>query len=117
VPIAQKNKDKVEVAAAAAAIVATLKGAGVRVKLDDDDRNTPGWKFNHWEMKGVPIRIEVGPKVGRCRLAVSKPVLKAPTVPVLQTRISVTAFNVCFQNSLAPLYQGRGGGGVRGGAA
>ena len=62
VPIAQKNKDKPAVAAAAAAIVATLKLAGVRVKLDDDTRNSPGWKFNHWEMKGVPIRIEVGPK-------------------------------------------------------
>ena len=49
-------------AAAAAAIVDTLSAAGVRVKLDDDTRNSPGWKFNHWEMKGVPIRVEVGPK-------------------------------------------------------
>ena len=62
VPIAQKNKDKETVAAAAADIVSTLKAAGVRVKLDDDTRNSPGWKFNHWEMKGVPVRIEVGPK-------------------------------------------------------
>ena len=62
VPIAQKNKDKESVAAAAAAIVDTLSAAGVRVKLDDDTRNSPGWKFNHWEMKGVPIRVEVGPK-------------------------------------------------------
>ena len=62
VPIAQKNKDKESVAAAAADIVGALKAAGVRVKLDDDTRNSPGWKFNHWEMKGVPVRIEVGPK-------------------------------------------------------
>ena len=62
VPIAQKNKDKESVAAAAADIVGALKAAGVRVKLDDDSRNSPGWKFNHWEMKGVPVRIEVGPK-------------------------------------------------------
>jgi prolyl-tRNA synthetase len=62
VPIAQKNKDKESVAAAAGEIVAALKRAGVRVKLDDDARNSPGWKFNHWEMKGVPVRIEVGPK-------------------------------------------------------
>jgi prolyl-tRNA synthetase len=62
VPIAQKNKDLETVAAAVAEIVRTLTAAGVRVKLDDDTRNSPGWKFNHWEMKGVPIRIEVGPK-------------------------------------------------------
>jgi prolyl-tRNA synthetase len=62
VPIAQKNKDKETVAEAAAKIVDALEAAGVRVKLDDDTRNSPGWKFNHWEMKGVPVRVEVGPK-------------------------------------------------------
>ncbi|MBR6801180.1 MAG: proline--tRNA ligase [Eubacteriaceae bacterium] len=34
----------------------------VRVKLDDNENNTPGWKFNEYEMKGVPVRIELGPK-------------------------------------------------------
>ncbi len=34
----------------------------IKYKIDWDDTNTPGWKFNQWEMKGVPIRIEVGPK-------------------------------------------------------
>ena len=62
VPIAQKNKDKEVVANAASAVVNVLKASGVRVKLDDDPRNSPGWKFNHWEMKGVPIRLEIGPK-------------------------------------------------------
>lgn len=38
-----------------------LKSAGVRVKLDDSD-NSPGWKFSEYEMKGVPIRLEIGPK-------------------------------------------------------
>ena len=38
-----------------------LESAGFRVKLDDSDK-TPGWKFSEYEMKGVPIRIEVGPK-------------------------------------------------------
>ena len=38
-----------------------LKNKGVRVKLDDRDMS-PGWKFNEWEMKGVPIRIEIGPR-------------------------------------------------------
>ena len=39
----------------------TLINAGFRVKLDDSDK-TPGWKFSEYEMKGVPLRIEVGPK-------------------------------------------------------
>ena len=39
-----------------------LKQAGVRVKADLRDNYSPGWKFNHWELKGVPIRIEIGPR-------------------------------------------------------
>ena len=34
-------------------------------QVDADTRQTPGWKYNHWEMKGVPVRIEVGGWVGR----------------------------------------------------
>ncbi len=37
-------------------------GEDIRVELDSDDNYSPGWKFNQWEMKGVPIRIEIGPK-------------------------------------------------------
>ncbi|MFW9800267.1 MAG: proline--tRNA ligase, partial [Candidatus Thorarchaeota archaeon] len=39
----------------------TMVKAGFRVHLDDCDM-TPGWKYNYWEMKGVPIRIEAGPR-------------------------------------------------------
>lgn len=39
-----------------------LKKAGVRVIIDDDADNSPGWKFNEYEMKGVPLRIELGPR-------------------------------------------------------
>ena len=38
-----------------------LENAGVRVKLDDSE-NSPGWKFAEYEMKGVPVRVEIGPK-------------------------------------------------------
>lgn len=34
----------------------------IRVKVDERDQYTPGWKFNHWEQKGVPLRLNVGPK-------------------------------------------------------
>jgi prolyl-tRNA synthetase len=40
---------------------ADLESAGVRVELDDRDERNPGFKFNEWELKGVPLRLEVGP--------------------------------------------------------
>lgn len=46
---------------AARKIEERLKAHGVRVKLDDSD-NSPGWKFAEYEMKGVPLRIEIGPR-------------------------------------------------------
>ena len=48
VPIAQKNKDKPAVTDAAANIASTLESAGIRVKIDDAARNSPGWKFAQW---------------------------------------------------------------------
>ena len=39
-----------------------LRGAGIRIQVDDREGYTPGWKFNEWEMRGVPLRIEVGPR-------------------------------------------------------
>lgn len=38
------------------------KDKALRVKADYRINRTPGWKFNHWELKGVPVRIELGPK-------------------------------------------------------
>jgi len=43
-------------------IKAALVAAGVRVMLDDRDAYTPGWKFSEWELRGVPLRLEIGPK-------------------------------------------------------
>ena len=45
----------------ATALYEQLKAAGIRVKLDDSD-NSPGWKFAEYEMKGVPVRVEIGPR-------------------------------------------------------
>ena len=46
----------------AQAIRDELVGRGVRVMLDDRDTQTPGWKYNEWELRGVPLRLEIGPK-------------------------------------------------------
>jgi prolyl-tRNA synthetase len=43
-------------------IFGDLKAAGIRVFLDDRDAYTPGWKYADWEMRGVPVRVEIGPK-------------------------------------------------------
>ncbi len=58
VPIAQKKPGVID---ACEALMAKLEEAGIRVTLDKTD-NSPGWKFNEWEMKGVPVRIELGPR-------------------------------------------------------
>src|SRR5258708_9393602 len=39
-----------------------LRGAGIRVHLDDRDYQQPGFKYADWEMRGVPLRLEIGPK-------------------------------------------------------
>ncbi len=46
----------------AEAIRDELTAAGVRVKLDASEENSPGWKFAEWELRGVPLRLEIGPK-------------------------------------------------------
>ena len=58
IPIQQQ---KAGVLDAAKNITATLKAAGIRVKLDDSEQS-PGWKFSEYEMKGVPLRVEIGPR-------------------------------------------------------
>jgi prolyl-tRNA synthetase len=46
----------------AQAIRDDLVARGIRVKIDDRESQTPGWKFNEWEMRGVPLRLAIGPK-------------------------------------------------------
>ena len=53
---------KKDVLPVAQKIVDELKKKGIRVKLDEREEFTPGWKFSEWEMRGVPLRMEIGPK-------------------------------------------------------
>jgi prolyl-tRNA synthetase len=62
VPIYRKDKEKTVVLPVAEQIRAELVAAGIRVKYDDRDEVTPGFKYNDWEMRGVPLRVEVGPR-------------------------------------------------------
>jgi len=58
VPVAQHKEGVVE---KASELLGTLKKAGIRARMDDSD-NSMGWKCSQWEMKGVPLRIEIGPR-------------------------------------------------------
>ena len=60
VPIWQEDTRE-EVLAYAEAVTELLEEAGIRVHLDDRDTRNPGFKYNEWELKGVPLRVEVGP--------------------------------------------------------
>ena len=62
VPIYKKEDQKALVLGEAAKIREELAAAGVRIKVDDREQYSPGWKFNEWELRGVPLRIEVGPR-------------------------------------------------------
>jgi len=73
VPIlGKKGTDPLPIYEAAQKLCDALCDAGVRAKVDSTEGKSPGWKFSHWEMKGVPLRLEVGPRdvaAGCCVLA------------------------------------------------
>jgi prolyl-tRNA synthetase len=62
VPIYRSEVEKDQVIPVVNRIKAELLEAGIRLKVDDREEVTPGFKFNDWEMRGVPLRIEIGPK-------------------------------------------------------
>jgi prolyl-tRNA synthetase len=62
VPIFRKDAEQGPVMEAVDRIAAELRLVGVRVHVDDRDHMSPGFKFNDWEMRGVPLRLEIGPK-------------------------------------------------------
>ena len=62
IPIYKNDAEKTKVMEAADRISKSLKAAGLRIRLDDREEVTPGFKYNDWEMRGVPLRVEVGPR-------------------------------------------------------
>jgi prolyl-tRNA synthetase len=62
IPIVYKNAKKTEILSKAKKVVEKLQNNGISAFLDDRDQYTPGWKFHEWELKGVPVRIEIGPR-------------------------------------------------------
>ena len=62
VPIYKTDEEKASVLQTAKELKAQLVKANLRVTLDEREGFSPGWKFNDWEMRGVPVRVELGPK-------------------------------------------------------
>ena len=73
IPIYYSDDEKGNVIQKANQIKNDLSKINLRVHLDDRDQLTPGFKFNDWEMKGIPIRIEIGPKdIAKNQLVLAK---------------------------------------------
>jgi len=62
VPIYRSDEQREEVVKKAKELKSQLEAVDIRVKLDDRDTHKPGWKFAQYELKGVPLRIAIGPK-------------------------------------------------------
>jgi prolyl-tRNA synthetase len=62
VPIYQKNEQLAIISAKVDEIISKLKAKGITVKYDDSDNKKPGWKFAEYELKGVPVRLALGPR-------------------------------------------------------
>ncbi|MDQ3344805.1 MAG: proline--tRNA ligase [Chloroflexota bacterium] len=62
VPIHRSDDERAAVLSVAEKLRSDLAAAGIRVRLDDREQHRPGYKFAEWELKGVPVRIELGPR-------------------------------------------------------
>lgn len=62
VPICYKDDDMTAIHSKIDELHKLLKTSGVRSYCDDRENYNPGWKFNYWELKGTPIRLELGKK-------------------------------------------------------
>ena len=62
IPIYYSNEDKARIQKISGEIEEKLRDVKIRVQVDNREQLTPGFKFNDWEMKGIPLRIEIGPK-------------------------------------------------------
>ncbi|MCD9643451.1 hypothetical protein HAX54_030919 [Datura stramonium] len=62
IPVPYKDANTQGIYDACAAMVKEMNESGIRAEADFRDNYSPSWKYSHWEMKGFPLRIEIGPK-------------------------------------------------------
>jgi len=101
VPIWRKEEDRSAVLAFVAKVKAALGGA-VRLHVDDRDQYTPGWKYNEYEMRGVPVRLEVGPKdvASAAVMSVRRDTRGKESIPLAELATRLPALLADVQRSL-----------------
>jgi len=132
VPIWKNDTEKVQVLEVAQRLAADLRPSHGRIHVDDRDKMRPGWKYSEWEAKGVPVRVEIGPRdlaAGQVTLAArhdrqKQTVKLAEVAPALEqelTRIQDDLFQAALRrreqmtyridswNDFVDLFQGKGG--------
>lgn len=62
VPMGRDEATREKTVGASETMAAALKELGVRTKIDKREKESPGFKYNYWEMRGVPVRVEIGPR-------------------------------------------------------
>ncbi len=62
VPMGRDEETRAKTVGASEEFAAQLKAKGIRVKVDKREKESPGFKYNYWELRGVPVRIELGPR-------------------------------------------------------
>jgi prolyl-tRNA synthetase len=103
VPIYRSDDERSTVMERADNVRQALVKDGIRVKIDDRDQFRPGYKFAEWELKGIPIRIELGPRdVGNDELIVADRVTSEKSA--VSTSVAVTGMRDVLQSSWQALY-------------
>lgn len=97
-----RNDTKAAVTAYAEKLQAGLKAAGFKAVLDVDDSSSPGWKFAEWEMRGTPVRIEIGPRDMQSNqvVMVRRDTGEKLFVPVGEVPAKLKELQALIQNSL-----------------
>ncbi|PZR96562.1 MAG: proline--tRNA ligase [Candidatus Chloroheliales bacterium] len=108
IPIWRKEGEREAVMNMVDEVEKLLKAAGVRVKVDRDEEHTPGWKYAEYELRGVPLRLEIGPKdveknsvmVVRRDNRAKQPIAKAElatAIPALLTQFQAEMYQRAMQ--------------------
>jgi prolyl-tRNA synthetase len=103
VPIVfSESSNRDEVTSKCQEVKSQLQASGFRVSLDSRENYTPGWKFNEWEMKGIPLRIEIGPRdiAKKAVVLVRRDTRKKESAPIEALTQKVASVLDDLQNSL-----------------
>lgn len=100
IPVPYKDADTQGIFDACNATVEALNKAGIRAEADLRDNYSPGWKYSNWEMKGVPLRIEIGPKdLANNQVSTSffvSVLLVSPNISCLKVNVQLYRLSSCI---------------------